>query len=260
MICAFIIAHHLVQTKPRVIADQSLKLKITMLGEIGTPVGNTKDAVINGKLDIKNISDPKSKQDIYRLSLKVKRDDLKIVTVLTEGLPEKKDQPEMKADAFREGKYACFVNTFGIAREDATLTEKQTPDVSDLGNFQSAATLLPFSLALAITQKSLVGPDLKKEYFLAQDGPRKYYVTFRPNLNANTDSSKGEAAYKFNLKLVDGNGTAPNLFDGAIRLNVFSGKVQYITATSAPENWKTDSGESFFSSLTNIAIRFDSEK
>ncbi len=260
MISAFIFAHHLIQSKPRVIADQTLKLKITMLGEIGTPVGNAKDPVINGKLEIKNVTDPKAKQDIYRLALKLKRDDMRIITVLTEGLPEKKEQPEMKADAFRDGKYACFINTFGIARDDATLAEKQTPDVSDLGNFQSAATLLPFSLALAITQKSLVGPDLKKEYFLAQDGPRKYYVTFRPNLNANTDSSKGEAAYKFNLKLVDANGIAPNFFDGAIRLNVLSGKVQYITATSVPENWVQNGDGSLLSSLTNVAIRFDSEK
>lgn len=238
------------------IADQTLKITFGATGTLGSPLGEIVDPVFIGDFKITNGKELSKERSIVQVQLKLKRSQTKVVEALTNGFEEKKEADKLGVGLFRVKDFAYITNDIVLDRKEAKLEPVTN------GDFSAGEVLNPLSLSLAIFQRSLLNPQLRKEFFLMKDGPREYYATFMPNLNANTDSAKGEVAYKFNLKLKEDNGEFPQFFTGAIRLNTKTGLLTYLNASSEFKNTPSaaNTDETAFHEIQNIAIKIEAKE
>lgn len=242
---------------PIVPADQVWDLKLSTAGVIGTPAGQAKDFSLRGDLSLAQVKATKPQSDNFRLQLKMKRSQNKLLSFFTESFPEEKNDAQRETGAFQEKGFVYFVNTFTVRRDENRVESKPDPSVNDMGDFQSTAMLGPLSLTIGMVQRALNSPKMLEEYYIAKEGPRKFYVTFRQDLNAAIDTAKGDEAFKFTLKLVNGKEIIPKLFDGSLRVNRFTRKVLYVSAGSNAANWAPETRESILGGVESVSIRMD---
>jgi hypothetical protein len=255
MISSFIAAVLLQTPASDTIADQTLKITFGATGTLGSPLGDIVDPVFWGDLKITNGKEISKERSIVQVQLKLKCNQTQLVEALTNGFEEKKETDKLGVGLFRIKDFAYITNDIVLDKKEAKLEPVTN------GDFSAGEVLNPLSLSLAIFQRSLMNPELRKEFLLMKDGPREYYATFMPNLNANTDTSKGEAAYKFNLKLKEQNGEFPQFFTGAIRLNTKTRLLTYLNATSEFKNTPSaaDTDETAFHQIQNVAIKIEAK-
>jgi len=252
------VAMVLAQTSTVTLADQDLTLKLSTVGTFGTPLGIIENPFLNGDLSIKKTKDGNSKNELYRIKLSLKREQSDLISAITGALPAQKENPNLPTAAFQDKEWAYLIHSYRISPTDYKLSSIQNTQDEYL---LSPQVLDPLSLAVEIAQLSLTKPQLRKEFFLMEDGPRRFSVTFKPNLNANTDNAPNDVAYKFDLKLKDPEGEYPSFFSGAIRLNTKTRKVQYITATSDTEHQPKAPEDSFGGSeAKGYSIRLDAKE
>lgn len=239
------------------IADQTLKITFGATGTLGSPLGEIVDPVFIGDFKITNGKELSKERSVVQVQLKLKRTQTKLVEALTNGFEEKKEADKLGVGLFRVKDFAYITNDIVLDKKEAKLDP-----MTNSGDFSAGEVLNPLSLSLAIFQRSLLNPQLRKEFFLMKDGPREYYATFMPNLNANTDASKGEVAYKFNLKLKEENGEFPQFFMGAIRLNAKTRLLTYLNASSEYKNTPSagNTDETAFHDIQNIAIKIEAKE
>lgn len=255
MIITAITAATLGQTNIKSIADQNWTFKLSTVGKFGTPLGVIEDPLINGEIAVMKSKETAGKRDIYRLKFSLKREQTPLISALTGGFPDQKDQDDIASAVYKDKERAYFVESYIFSPTDFKISAIHANEYSP-----SREVLNPISIAFAIAQRSMNAPELRKEYFVSEDGPRKFFVTFKPNLNANTEQVPGDVAFKFDLKLKDEDQEYPAFFTGAIRLNTKTRLVQYITASSDPAHQPKGPEDADLGDQKSYAIRIDAQK
>ncbi len=244
---------------PTLFADQSWKLSFAIVGKFGSTPGSRnpyeiKNPSLTGDLALTNNKAVDKDHDVVHLQLKLKMDQNDLITSLTQGFPTK-DSPESTAMGMYSDKNFAYVEAkFLLDRTKATSAPYSTDSA-----YGSTSVLGPIGIGLAVMERGMMAPELKKEFFLSEDGPRKFYVTFKPNLNATTDSKKGEAAFAFQIKMNDQGKDYPNFFTGALRLNIKTKKVQYFRATSKVSDGPAGPEDAVFSQAETLVVNIESK-
>ncbi|MBS1701639.1 MAG: hypothetical protein JST12_08255 [Armatimonadetes bacterium] len=239
---------------PAAPVDQTWKFQMAAKGRASSPVGTIDNFSLTGELSFAIVKKLPDNLDLVRLKLKLKRNQNKLLEAFTTGF-DKVKEGDRDNSTYQDGEFAYVTELYTFDRTKATVV-----DYNSTTDSSSAQILESMALALAMVQQCFNGPELRHEYPLAKDGPRNYFITYRENLNANTDESQGEAAYKFNLKLKDHTGTYPNFFTGAVRLNRKTGYVRYITTTSYPIDQPSVNDNSGESTARAWSIRLDEKE
>lgn len=199
-----------------------------------------KNPTLIGDLSLKN-EKPDKDSDNLNLSLKFKVSQNDLIQGLAGIIPEKKGDEIPTGGMYQEKGFAYFNSKFSFNREKETVAP---PD--DDSREGPAAILGPLGIGMALVRRAMTGPELRKEFLLLDDGDKKFYVKFAPNLNATTDPAKGESAYKFNLIFIDGEKIYPNFFTGAVRMNTKTRLVKYLRASSKVEDGPTNTDDAMF--------------
>ena len=241
------------------LADQTWKLGFAIVGKLASTPGSQnpfefKNPELAGDLVLTHEKPLDTDNELVRLLLKMKRSQNELTAALTGDLPAKSGSEVPEGGLYMDKDFAYFTAQFMMDRKKATAIP-----YSPKQNVGGDAVLAPLGTGLAIMQRAMMGPELRKESYLANDDSRKFYVTFSPNLNATIDPTKGEAAYKFSLKMVDLGKEYPNFFTGAIRLNTKSKIVQYLRATSKSSDGPTSPQDASFSQVQSVVIGLEAK-
>ena len=227
------------------VADQSWKLSFTMVGDFGSTPGSQnpftfKNPSLTGDLTLSYVKSTDNENHIAKLLFKFKKAQNSLIEGLSGGFPEKTGAEEPRGGMYSEKEYAFMTSNIQIDRTKATFSPLAAQD-----NYGGGTVLAPLGIGLAVMHRATMKPELRKDFFLNDDDGKKFYVTYLPNLNATTNESKGEVAYKFNIKMIDQGKSYPNFFTGAIRLNTKTKIVQYLRATSKVSDGPTGEDSAF---------------
>lgn len=236
---------------PLTLADQNWKLSLNVNGVFKTPVGDLKDPSLTGSIELRRLKDVK-KESLYRIHLALPKKQNPLTEFIQTTMKDEMVTKETPVAIFKDDQNVNFINSYFF--DPQTLNVKSM----EINTYSPPEEVLgPIAMAFALGQRAINNPELKKEYLLRDDSPRKFYVTFRPNLNANTESVPGDVAFKFDLKLDEPNGKYPQFFTGAIRLNTKTGLIQYINANSVPENQPAPPEDADLGTNKSYAIRIE---
>lgn len=227
------------------ILDQTWKFDVGLTGAIDfpNPVGNIENPLVRGELSFTNEKVTKPGQDPFMLTLKARKNQSELVQMFEKGIAESPTGPKHDKD------YLYVSHSYWINAKDLSVEGDESH-----GYDQTAQIMNPFAVGIAVMRRTLASPELKKEYYLMTDGPRKFYGVFNTNPNATTDPAKGEVAFKFNIVLKENKKEYPNFFVGAVRGNSKTGKIEYIRASSKPSDGPTDINDSAFPSVKSFAF------
>ena len=225
--------------------DQSWKFDVGITGDIDfpNPVGKIVNPLVTGEISFTNEKTSKPGFDPFSLSIKAKRNQSDLVEMFAKGITDCPTGPKNDKD------YVYITHQYWIKQSDLSVDGERSS-----GYDQSSQILNPFAIGVAIMRRAFEAPELKKEYFLMADGGRKFYGAFNVNLNATTDPTKGEIAFRFNIILKEGEKTYPKFFTGAVRANSKSHKIEYIKASSNPADGPLEPGENSFPSVKSFAF------
>ncbi|HLO98927.1 MAG TPA: hypothetical protein VK171_10065 [Fimbriimonas sp.] len=237
--------------------DQNWSIKLSTGGYIDTPAGKAQDFALVGDVSLAKVDSKSTNAVNFRLQLKLKRSQNNLLSFFTESFPDEKNSATRTSGAFKVDGYAIFINTCSVRTDENRVEEKPTPSVNDVGDYQSSAMLTPLNLTVGVVQRALNSPDLLTEYYIGKDGPREFFVNFKRDLNTAIDPSSGDAAFKFVLKMKNGNEVIPKLMEGSLKVNSQSRKAIYISAGSNSIDWAPESRESILGGIESISIRMD---
>ncbi len=241
------------------VADQTWKLSFALVGDFASTPGSRnpyeyKNPSLAGDLSVTYIKSPDPDNHVAKLLFKFKKAQNALVEALTGGFPEKSGNDEPQGGMYSEKEYGFMTSQFRIDRTKACCVASPDQD-----KFGGSAVLAPLGTALAVIHRAMMKPELRKEFFLNDDDGKKFYVTYLPNLNATTNESKGEAAYKFNINMVDQGKSYPFFFTGAIRLNIKTKIVQYLRATSKTIDGPTGPEDAAFSKAQGFTLDLEAK-
>jgi hypothetical protein len=208
------------------VVDQKWNFDVTVMGAVTLPeIPNLPKKLANplarGELSFTNDRVTKKGQEPFTLSMKVKKNQSDLVSALSAGFQDSPIGPKNDKDNI------YITHQFWVNQKDLTVEGDREASYD-----QPAQILNPFALGVAIMRRTMVGPELKKEYHLMTDGDRDFYAVFNLNFAAKTDPTKGEIAYRFDIVMKEKRKVYPNFFVGAIRANSITKKIEYIKASS----------------------------
>jgi hypothetical protein len=233
-----------VQTAP-LIADQSWKFDAGMIGNIDfkDPLGVIENPIVAGIMAFTNDKSTKAGFDLFTLSMKVKKNQSPLIEAFSSAIADSNIGPKNDKD------FVYVTYQYWLRESDLVV------GFDESGSYvQPTQILNPFAVGVAVIRRTMTNPELRKEFYLMADGPRKFYAKFSPNLNATADPGKGELALRFNVILREGDKTFPKFFTGVVRANTKSRKVEYIKAGSYPDDGPLEVGESAFPDVKSFAI------
>ena len=227
------------------IADQTWKFDVGVSGSVDAPkpIGTIQNPLATGELTFATQRPTTPGLEPFTLSMKLKRKQSDLIEALSMQIPDSPIGPKNDKD------FVYFTHQYWFKPATVSIEHKENATFD-----QPAQLLNPFALGVGIMQRAMAGPELKKEYFLMVDAGRKFYGVFNINLNANIDPSKGEMAYKFNIVLKENKNEYPKFFTGAVRGNTKTKKIDYIKATSNPNDGPMDMGETSYPDVKSFAF------
>ena len=245
------------------LASQKWKIDFGFVGEIHSPVDqlNVKDPVVYGEFSVQNIKTESTKAEDYLLTLKFKKTQSPLVEALSAGIA---DSP-LASKGEKDKDFAFVIDSYRLNLADLAITHHDAPAkgatvLTEDGrpyepSYQSQQILNPLAIGVAIMRRAMTAPELKKEYFLMDDGSRRYFAVYTFNPNATLNEAIGEAAYRVNVVMKEAEKKYPKFFQGAIRVNTKSKTVEYLRATSSPADGpQVPQGDSPYENIKSFMI------